>query len=716
MNDVTHKSSAPNPPPATPSGSGFPHFPALDGIRGIAVAVVLVFHGGFAIASGGFLGVSTFFTLSGFLITSLLLSERERSGTIALVAFWKRRFKRLLPAALLTIGAIAVFWNWLPRLQTEASFTEVSVMDRLNGDLLASTFYVSNWRAAFPPPGAGYNALFEEVVEPSPAAHFWSLSIEEQFYVFFPFIAYILLAKIGSKRWFGAVIAAGLVASIASVAVLDGFDRIYNGTDVRAAEILLGALLAVAFSTPRGREFITTNPVLRWLGVASIGVLAVLWVVTDLNSGWLLTGGLAGYGALSTIVIAAATQTSGPITAVFSWRPLRWLGEVSYGMYLYHWPIFRWIDAEAVGFDGIALFVLRMAVTTAVAWLSFHYFEQPIRRGSRPGAKVFSPALAGAAAIFAVIGFVVAYSDIGRDEGPEFDFDADEVAGPLVEESPTTTLSAAEADGGSSVDGGGGTDENTLPAPTTTSSPTTTTPPVVWELADRPPVLTIVGDSIALNMRGGLERYASATDLPEPVRSDLSFPGCGVAIGGEIEWPGERISPACRSDYSTIADASGTVDGAEVVIIVAGTVDMLPRRMAGELGFTRATEDAFFDRIEADYRDLQTSITDRGAAVLWVTLPCIDEEKAESLGIDAERVPAMNAAIERVVASADPTTQRVGVFDLFNSVCLDGEFIAELQGDPRARADGLHFSDFIADQLAVQIANEAATLGPLADA
>ncbi|MEE9416352.1 MAG: acyltransferase, partial [Acidimicrobiales bacterium] len=224
----------------------FPHFPALDGLRGLAVAAVLVFHGGFSWASGGFLGVSTFFTLSGFLITSLLLAEQRREGQIALGAFWVRRFKRLMPAAVAAIGSIYVFWTLFPGLQDDTSFTDVSVLDRLNGDLFAALVYVANWRFAFPPEGAGYENLFGEVGEPSPAAHFWSLSVEEQFYVFFPLIAMILLSILRlSKAAFAGVLGVFLIVSLAMLVPLSGFDRIYNGTDIRAAEILVGALLAV---------------------------------------------------------------------------------------------------------------------------------------------------------------------------------------------------------------------------------------------------------------------------------------------------------------------------------------------------------------------------------------------------------------------------------------------------------------------------------------
>ncbi|MDH3705010.1 MAG: acyltransferase, partial [Acidimicrobiia bacterium] len=435
---TTTATSRPDNAPASAGVSGFPHFPALDGVRGIAVAAVLVFHGDFAIASGGFLGVSTFFTLSGFLITSLLLTERTRTGSIALRAFWARRFRRLLPAAIATIAVIGVVWHWLD-LQSESDFSTLDVVARLPGDLLAALFYIYNWRAAFPPEGAGYNDLFGEVTEPSPAAHFWSLSIEEQFYVFFPFLAFIILAKIGSRVVFGWVLVVLLALSVASVTWLDGFDRIYNGTDVRMAEILIGALLALAFSTVRGRSIITANPVVRWAGLAALVVTVVLFSITELTSDWLLQGGLALYAVGTAIIIGAATQDRGPVTSALSWRPLVWLGAVSYGVYLFHWPIFRFVDEDTTGLDPVPLFAVRMAFTLALAWLSFHYLETPIRRRERPGAQVRSGWAAAGLGLAFLGGLTLVYvGPFGEDDGPTVEF-----AEPAPEAIPTTSTSAA---------------------------------------------------------------------------------------------------------------------------------------------------------------------------------------------------------------------------------------------------------------------------------
>ncbi len=694
----------------------FPHFPALDGLRGLAVAAVLVFHGEFAWASGGFLGVSTFFTLSGFLITSLLLAEQAREGRIALGEFWVRRFRRLMPAAVAAIALIFVAWHSLDRLQGEANFTGTGVIDRLNGDLLTGLFYVANWRFAFPPEGAGYEALFgEESV--SPAAHFWSLSIEEQFYVFFPLIAMLVLSKLRlSKAVFGGLLAVSLAASVAMTFVLSGFDRIYNGTDVRAAEILVGALLAIAFSTAKGRSLITQNPAVAALGAAALGLSVLSWIVLDLGTGFLLTGGFFVYALITAALICASTQTTGPVVSALSQPALRWLGGISYGVYLYHWPIFRWVDEASTGLSIYPLFVVRMVLTFAFAWLSFHYLEQPFRRGERPGLKVNSSVMAlGVAAVF-VVGMAVAYSDIGRPEQLQASFESDEEVALLGGDSDESS-SDTDPEERASVDSEtetGETDETdetneveieqtgaespvATEAPTTVAPTTTTEPPT---LDGPPPVLMVVGDSLGDNLYNGLARRSEALGLSTV--GNATFGGCGLAIGGEIQWP-DQVRPACRQD-NEVADNVLADSGAEVAVLVAGPVDLLPRRLTPDEPFDLPDSDGFKQRLEENYRALQDRFVDQGVAVLWVNVPCVEPGKAEELGIVPGAIESVNDILVEVVSDAGPGIE---LFDLYTEVCDNGEFVGELAGDPAARADGLHFSDFVADTLSQTLSTQA---------
>ncbi len=680
----------------------FPHFPALDGLRGLAVAAVLIFHAEFSWASGGFLGVSTFFTLSGFLITSLLLAEQRREGAIALGAFWVRRFRRLMPAAVAVVVLIFVSWHSLERLQGDANFTGTGVMDRLNGDLFAGLIYLANWRFAFPPEGAGYEDLFGGG-DSSPAAHFWSLSIEEQFYVFFPLLAMIVLTKLRlSPAKFGGLLAVLLALSVGSTFVLSGFDRIYNGTDVRAAEILVGALLAIAFATPRGRQLIQSNPAFAAAGALALLISVASWIFLDLGTGFLLRGGFFVYALVTACIICAATQRSGPLVSILSQPALRWLGGISYGAYLYHWPIFLWVDESSTGLSIWPLFIVRLILTFAFAWLSFHYLEQPFRRGERPGMKVTSSALAlGVAAIF-VVGMAVAYSDVGRPEQLQASFDdeqgvdllgdADNEEGVVVASPSTTSVTSPPT----SVADESQATATTAPATTTTTT-TTTEPP---SLDGPPPVMMVVGDSLGDNLFNGLARRAEALDLPSV--GNATFGGCGLAIGGEIEWP-DQIRPACRQN-NEVADNVLADSGAEVAILVAGPVDLLPRRLSPEEPFDLPDSPEFSERLLDNYAALQRRFVDQGVAVVWVNVPCVEATKAAELGIIDGAVENVNELLAELTADAGPG---VGLYDLYDSVCVDGEFVAELAGDPSAREDGLHFSDFIADTLSQDLAIEA---------
>jgi peptidoglycan/LPS O-acetylase OafA/YrhL len=343
--------------------------PALEGLRGFALLGMLCFHSQFTWAAGGFLPVSTFFTLSGYLITSLFLIEWERTGHIDLWSFWARRFRRLMPAALLTLGAMVLFGAFVATPDQRA---------RLSDDVLWALLYVANWH--FYLSDSAYANLFSA---PSPVQHFWSLAIEEQYYFVFPLIvAAMLRLGAGSRVVLGGGLAALVLSSVMwSVWLRDAggsIDRVYYGSDTRAAELLLGALLAVWMY---GKDLSS-----RWGGIflASLGTLALvvmvyLWSAVPLEAGWLYTGGFAGYALLSVAVIAAAVQPAGPVRTLLSIPIVRWSGRVSYGAYLFHWPVFLWLSAERTALDGAALFTLRTIVTFGLAGLSYELLESPIR-------------------------------------------------------------------------------------------------------------------------------------------------------------------------------------------------------------------------------------------------------------------------------------------------------------------------------------------------
>ena len=380
------------------------HVPALDGVRGAAVAAVLLFHGGQL--RGGYLGVDLFFVLSGFLITTLLLREAEREAQVDIVAFWAKRARRLLPALFLVLLAVALY----------AAFVAApDELGRIRGDELATLAYVANWR--FVVRGFDYWALFSQ---PSPLAHTWSLSIEEQFYLLWPLLIGALLWFVGRRgRDRGTAIRRPLLVICATGALLSagwmlwitrtgtGTTRAYYGTDTRVQSILVGALLAavfVSFGPVRGTR---ARLVLESAALVGIGVLAVAWARLGGDSTVLYHGGLLVCAIAGAVVIWAAVQPEPRLVArLLSVRPLVALGIISYGVYLWHWPIFVWLDGARVGLTGWPLLGVRVIATLGVAILSFVLVERPIRSGalSPTTLRWLTPVAAAALVAVALVG------------------------------------------------------------------------------------------------------------------------------------------------------------------------------------------------------------------------------------------------------------------------------------------------------------------------
>jgi peptidoglycan/LPS O-acetylase OafA/YrhL len=360
------------------------HRPALDGLRGLAVAAVLVYHLEPDLVPGGFLGVSLFFTLSGFLIGNLLLAEWRADGRVDLVRFWGRRFRRLLPAALLTLLLVVVL---------SISSSEQTLLENLRGDVTAALAYVANWR--FILNGDLYGAGFEQ---PSPVLHFWSLAIEEQFYIVVALVA-VLLARYSTSRrsWLVVFGAAALASMVTTLVLYDPLDttRVYFGSDTRAFELIAGMLLAIGagFAVPR---WLQHRPWRHALGGFTLTMLIAAFVLVGTEDKWLYQGGLWLVAAGSTVLILGAVDT-GPLARGLAWRPLAALGVISYGVYLYHWPLFAWLSPERTGLDGVPLAVVRVTATLALAISSFVLVEKPIRQGTF--ALPTRPALAGALTI-----------------------------------------------------------------------------------------------------------------------------------------------------------------------------------------------------------------------------------------------------------------------------------------------------------------------------
>ncbi|MGH8982247.1 MAG: acyltransferase family protein, partial [Acidimicrobiales bacterium] len=357
--------------------------PALDGIRAVAVAAVLLYHGGVSWLPGGFFGVDTFFVLSGFLITSLLLGEWHRTGTIRLRRFWGRRARRLLPALLAVVLFVVCYAAYAVPSDTYPG---------IRGDALSAIFYVANWH--FVLSGSNY---FAQTALASPLTHTWSLAIEEQFYLLWPLVvlATLRLARRPLRAlWWASVIGAG--ASGLEMALLArtgaSVTRLYYGTDTHAQSLLVGTALAVALFGLRHRQADATagprdlstrsRKAVALAGFGGAAGLVLMWGTVGFGSALLFQGGflLASISAAA-VLLAAVSIPNGALARALSVAPLRFLGRISYGIYLWHYPLFIWLDGARTGLQGVALLALRVAVTVCVATVSFFLLERPIRHG-----------------------------------------------------------------------------------------------------------------------------------------------------------------------------------------------------------------------------------------------------------------------------------------------------------------------------------------------
>jgi peptidoglycan/LPS O-acetylase OafA/YrhL len=344
------------------------HVAGLDGLRGLAVAAVLLYHGG--LVAGGFLGVEVFFVISGYLITLILLDEWQHGARIDVTAFWIRRARRLWPASFTVIlGTLAFATLFLPH-----------ELFSLRGAALAGLLSVSNWYSIL-----AHQSYFEAVGRPPLLRHLWSLAIEAQFYAFWP-----LLLVLGLRFWRGrlqplalGVIALGL-ASAGAMAWLYQPDadpsRVYYGTDTRASGLLLGAALALAFPAWWRR---VRPAVVDAVGIAAVFGLGCVCILMNEFEPLLYRGGFVLVDVLTATTIAAAVHGRGRIgRRVLDTQPLRWIGARSYGIYLWHWPVFMVTRPQLdVRLDGWPLLILRLILVGALAELSYRFVEMPFRRG-----------------------------------------------------------------------------------------------------------------------------------------------------------------------------------------------------------------------------------------------------------------------------------------------------------------------------------------------
>ncbi|MDO8391698.1 MAG: acyltransferase [Actinomycetota bacterium] len=489
-----------------PRQKKFGYVPALDGVRALAVVAVICFHAGFGGVTGGFIGVSVFFTLSGFLITSLLITEHLHSGGISLKGFYSRRLRRLMPASYLCIALVLLS---LP-------FWDESQRRSLPGDALAAVLNVANWRSAFST--VSYQELLNTV--PSPLAHFWSLAIEEQCYLVLPLIVAVALRRGRSTLAVTAMVLLG--ASVAAAVLTSDFDLAYNGTHVRIAEVLVGVLLSVVLTYRR-----PSGAIVGAVGAAGLAALVAGSLMLEITDEWLAHGGLVLVSVASCAVVVGAIA-GGPLASALSWGPLVAIGKVSYGMYLFHWPLFLILTEDRTGLGHWPLFAVRMAALGALSAVSFRLLERPVRTRhlfQRPAA---------ASGAFA-IGMAVLLVGIWALPGPRL--------------SATEQL-VHDSEGGP-----------------VTFAPQSTVPPP-------PPTLLVVGDNAA-----ALDLLA-AGDLGAPVTSRLT-PDCPLLSGIEVRLADGTAQAIdhCRPSADVWLEAVAETQP-DLVLVAMGALDE---------GFVRAT-------------------------------------------------------------------------------------------------------------------------------
>ncbi len=359
------------------------HIPALDGLRGLAVLAVVLYHFAPELVPAGFLGVDVFLVLSGFLITSLALEEVDRTTSMSASGFFARRARRLLPAAIATIVVVVIVARILDHGSVDSS---------LRGHAIASLTYIANWWSI-----AQQNSYQAAFGTESPLNHFWSLAVEEQFYLMFP-IALIgtvalLRRRIGVHRLAHVALIGAVVGAIASCALMwilrtPGSDpsRVYLGTDTRSQALFVGiAIACIVRLRPVKSLRAVTRTTLTTAALVALAALVGIASTADFRSDWLYTGGFLFIAIATGIVVLALNGHDSFFTKALSFRWLRTLGLVSYGLYLWHWPIKVFVTGERLHLSDdqtgrIELFVIRVALTAGATALSWYLIEQPFRR------------------------------------------------------------------------------------------------------------------------------------------------------------------------------------------------------------------------------------------------------------------------------------------------------------------------------------------------
>jgi peptidoglycan/LPS O-acetylase OafA/YrhL len=692
--------------------TGLAYQPGLDGLRALSIIAVLLYHGGVSWARGGFLGVEAFFVLSGFLITSLLIAEWHTSSRVRLRPFWARRARRLLPALVALVCVVGVYYTLAGPLHE---------IPGLEGNGLATLLYVANWHQI-----ATGSSYFAATGPTSPLQHTWSLAIEEQFYVLWPLILVGMFwltgrRDFGVRRSLGTLLALTIGATAASAidtVILygggTGLDRVYYGTDTRATGLLVGASLAIALTIARRGE--RRSPArLRTIAVGAGGAAALGAVLVGMReatgqSTWLFPWGLLGIDAAVALLIAAVVLA--PRSAVgrlFATRPLRAIGTISYGLYLWHFPCFLWLDESNTGVAGTRLLGLRMAVTLAVALVSFFVIEQPVRRRTIP-VRLLRPlvpvAFAGAVAALMAAAAV----------------DAQVPGSQLAVAPAAVTHKLAGTDAPCRVKLGDTSGYRTVPLPENTVGGYI----FHWILKGAvdwigghypnsgratyhtcpPKRVLMIGDSIAFT--AGVPMLENESRYGVEL-ADAAILGCAFGDRGvpDVNGTYKVLPPHCPDDLA-VWERAARAFHAQVVVVELGYRDEFNWRWHGEV--VHLGEPGFDAYVQQRVDRFAQVLTSDGARVLFMTVPFVQPPPLANGAPAPAGSPTRHALINSMLeATAARNPSRVQVYDV-DAVVSPGDHYDQTVNGQDCRFDGIHFSVYCASLLQPAVLGRARQL------
>jgi peptidoglycan/LPS O-acetylase OafA/YrhL len=632
-------------------------------VRAVAVALVLADHGGVPGMTGGFLGVDVFFVLSGFLITSLLLDELGRSGRIDLGDFWIRRARRLLPALVLMVLTVAI----------GRQFFSPEAVAGLRDDAVAAFFWVANWM--FVADKTGY---FSQGAPPSPLQHAWSLGVEEQYYFVWPLVlvAVAVLLAARARRRHGRATLGGVRLAVLLLAVLGALasaaaaillasdanrDRVYFGTDTRVQALLVGAAASALLvgdwsALNRGWSLIRT----RWakwtarllpvIGLALLGVAAhyATGSAREFRAGLLIVVAVA-----AVLVIApVALEQRGPVAALLAWRPLAWLGVISYGVYLWHWPIFLVLNGARTGWSGLSLFGVRCAATLAVSVASYWLIERPVRRW-RPVLVPLLPLAGATAATAAAVTLLVIPG--GHRPG----------AGALDGSLPPGVSSVAAVS----------------PASPKAPRPART---IAQRDPRRPFTVSVFGDSIGWT----LMHYLPPTPGFDFV--DHTVIGCSLVRGGPYSYLGQTLDQKgeCES-WPSRWRSEIAADRPDAILLIVGRWETVDR--VNEGSWTHIGDPVFDAYLTGELGRAVDILSADGAPLTVANLPYSrrGERPDGSLWPEdqPDRVKQWNTLLGRTIGGR----AGVRILDLNKKLCPQGVYTADVDGI-QVRSDGVHLT------------------------